>query len=222
MATPGPELGSRAPRSAGAAGIAFSILFAASILVLSGGTPSGLDEAALVQWFQTEGLTRVTISALYLAPFAGIAFLWFIGVIRDRVGIREDRLFSTVFLGSGLLFIAMYWSAAAHLASLVAGNRFDAAPALNGETLETVRSAAFSFLYVLAARAAAVFMLVTSTIGWRTKAFPRPLSLIGYGIALLMMLSLSFLHLIVLLFPLWVFIASVYVLATEVRARQTT
>jgi len=220
MSSPSPELGSRAPRSAGVAGIAFSILFAASILIVTGGPPRGADEAAVLLWFQTDALPRVTISALYLAPFAGIAFLWFIGVIRDRVGIHEDRLFSTVFLGSGLLFIAMYWSAAANLASLVAGNRFDVAPPLNTETLETIRSAAFSFLYVLAARAAAVFMLVTSTIGWRTKAFPRLLSLIGYGIALLMMLSLSFLHLIVLLFPVWVFIASVYVLATEVRGRQ--
>lgn len=33
---------------------------------------------------------------------AGIAFLWFIGVIRDRSGAHEDRFFATVFLGSGL------------------------------------------------------------------------------------------------------------------------
>ena len=207
----------QAPRSAGVAGIAFSALFAGSILILSLGPPRAQDEDALLAWFQTTGQTLVTISALYLAPFAGIAFLWFIGVVRDRVGIREDRVFSTVFLGSGLLFVAMYWAAAAQLASLVAGNRFDAAPPLSGETLEGVRSTAFSFLFVLAARAAAVFMLVTSTIAWRVRAFPRPLSLIGYAIALAMMLSLSFLHLIVLLFPVWVFIASCYVLATERR-----
>ena len=208
---------SQAPRSAGIAGIVFSALFAASILVLSLGPPRAGNEAALVEWFRSTGQTLVTISALYLAPFAGIAFLWFIGVLRDRVGVREDRLFSTVFLGSGLLFVAMYWAAAAQLASLVAGNRFDAAPPLTGESLEGVRSTAFSFLFVLAARAAAVFMLVTSTIAWRVKAFPRALSLVGYAIALAMMLSLSFLHLIVLLFPVWVFIASAYILATEVR-----
>ena len=40
-------------------------------------------------------------------PFAGIAFLWFIGVIRDRIGQHEDRFFATVLLGSGLLFVAM-------------------------------------------------------------------------------------------------------------------
>jgi hypothetical protein len=51
--------------------------------------------------------------ALYLVPFAGIAFLWFIGVLRDRLGELEDRFFATVFFGSGLLFLAMLFASAA-------------------------------------------------------------------------------------------------------------
>jgi len=46
-----------------------------------------------------------------LAPLAGITFLWFIAVVRDRMGQQEDRFFASVFLGSGLLFIAMYFAA---------------------------------------------------------------------------------------------------------------
>jgi len=123
-----------------------------------------------------------------------------------------------VFLGSGLLFVAMYWAAAAILASLVAGNRFDAAPPLDVRGLESVRSMAFSFLFVLAARAAAVFMIATCTIAWRTTAiFPRPLTIAGYVIAVVMLFSLSFLQWIVLLFPLWVCVASGYILVAEVR-----
>ena len=45
--------------------------------------------------------------ALDLLPFAGFAFLWFIGVLRDRMGAEEDRFFTTVFLGNWLLFLAM-------------------------------------------------------------------------------------------------------------------
>ncbi len=123
-----------------------------------------------------------------------------------------------MFLGSGLLFVAMYWAAAAVLASLVAGNRFDSAPHLDARTLETVRSVAFSFVFVLAARAAAVFMFVTCTIAWRIAIFPRALTLAGFLIAIVMFLSLSFLQWIVLLFPLWVFVASGYILAAELRA----
>ena len=212
------QLERRAPRSAGLAGILFSVLFVGSLLLVSERPPDGLDAGAFVAWYQANAMPQLTIAALYVAPFAGIAFLWFIGVIRARVGEREEQFFGTVFLGSGLLFVAMYWAAAAVLASLVAGNRFDAAPPLDARALESVRSVAFSFLFVLAARAAAVFMLVTCTIAWRTAIFPRPLTLAGYLIALVMLVSLSFLQWIVLLFPVWVGVASGYILVAEVRA----
>ena len=65
--------------------------------------------------------------ALNLIPFAGIAFLWFIGVLRDRIGQREDRFFAIVFLGSGLLFVAMLFVAAA-----VSGGLFAAASRSSG------------------------------------------------------------------------------------------
>ena len=210
-----------APRSAGLAGILFSVLFVASLLLASARPPEGLGDLAFVAWYEANAVTSVTFAALYLAPFAGIAFLWFIGVIRARIGANEDQFFATVFLGSGLLFVAMYWAAAAVLASLVAGNRFDAAPPLDVRGLESVRSMAFSFVFVMAARAAAVFMIVTCTIAWRTTAiFPRPLTIAGYLIAALMLLSLSFLQWIVLLFPLWVCVASGYILVAEVRGAQ--
>jgi hypothetical protein len=209
----------RAPRSAGLAGILFSVLFVASLFLASARPPEGLDDLAFVAWYEANALPALTVATLYLAPFAGIAFLWFIGVIRARIGAHEDQFFATVFLGSGVLFVAMYWAAAAVLASLVAGNRFDAAPLLDVRGLESVRSVAFSFLFVLAARAAAVFMIVTCTIAWRNTAiFPRPLTLTGYLIAGAMLLSLSFLQWIVLLFPLWVFVASGYILVAEMRA----
>jgi hypothetical protein len=40
------------------------------------------------------GKQHAVILALNLLPFAGIAFLWFIGVVRDRIGQGEDRLFA--------------------------------------------------------------------------------------------------------------------------------
>jgi len=45
--------------------------------------------------------------AMNLRPLSGIAFLWFTGVVRHRLGDLEDRFFATVFLGSGLLYAAM-------------------------------------------------------------------------------------------------------------------
>jgi hypothetical protein len=206
----------RAPRSAGLAGIAFSLLFLSFAVLLATPPPAGLTEAGLVAWFEQTAKGPITLAALYVAPFAGIAFLWFLAVIRDRIGAREDRFFSTVFIGSGLIFVAMFWAAAAVLASLVASEPLEAAPPLSAGTLEATRSLAFSFLFVLAARAAAVFMIVTSTIAMRTAIFPRWLIIAGYVIAIVMLLSLAALQWVVLLFPAWVFVISLYILNSEI------
>src|SRR3954447_10673341 len=86
----------RAPRAAAVAGIIFSVLLTASLLLIQLSVPRSPLEPG--SWLA--GNTRSVELALNLIPFSGIAFLWFIGVIRDRVGALEDRLFSTVFLGS--------------------------------------------------------------------------------------------------------------------------
>jgi hypothetical protein len=217
-AQPHPTAERRAPRSAGIAGIAFSVLFLSFALLLGARPPAGLTEVGLVDWFEGTAKTPVTIAVLYVAPFAGIAFVWFLAVVRDRIGVREDRFLSTVFLGSGLLFVAMFWGAGASIASLVAGNRFESGPPLSATDLQLFRSLAFSFLFVFAARAAAVFMIVTSTIALRTDVFPRWLVVAGYLIAVVMLLSLSALQWVVLLFPGWVFVLSLFILNSEIRA----
>ena len=72
------------------------------------------------EWL-TDSRHRAAVAiALNLVPFAGIAFLWFIGVLRDRIGEREDRFFATVFLGSGLLFVAMLFVGAAIAGGIIA------------------------------------------------------------------------------------------------------
>src|SRR3954453_9968269 len=97
------------PKAAAIAGIVFSVLLIAILWLLRRSVPSDpLDSGA---WIATESET-VTL-ALNLIPFAGVAFLWFIGVLRDRLGQQEDRFFSTGFFGSALLFLAMLFAAAA-------------------------------------------------------------------------------------------------------------
>ncbi|MGH7122085.1 MAG: hypothetical protein ACREFP_24340, partial [Acetobacteraceae bacterium] len=91
--------GLRTPRAAALAGILFSLLLMLSLLLLRLSVPADPHEAGT--WLQTS-VQRVSI-ALNLVPFAGVAFMWFLGVLRDRLGAREDRFFATVFLGSGLM-----------------------------------------------------------------------------------------------------------------------
>ena len=99
----------KAPRSAALAGILFSVLLIAVLLLFRLSVRADPLEAGA--WLKTSSKTIAL--ALNLVPFAGIAFLWFIGVLRDRLGELEDRFFATVFLGSGLLFLAMLFASAA-------------------------------------------------------------------------------------------------------------
>ena len=102
----------RAPRAAGVAGLLFAILFIGVLVFVR--APAAAPGETLSQWYGSGAArTRIVLMGLYAIPFAGIAFLWFIGVVRDRIGRREDQLFATVFLGSGLLFVAMLFAAAA-------------------------------------------------------------------------------------------------------------
>src|SRR4029077_19776655 len=105
----------RTPRAAAIAGIIFSLLFSTSLLLVWVSIPANpLGSATPVM----RHLKMISFS-LNLLPFAGIAFLWFMAVVRDRLGEREDRFFATAFFGSGLLFIAMVFNAAAAAGGII-------------------------------------------------------------------------------------------------------
>ena len=87
-------------------------------------------------WLKTRSNTVAL--ALNLMPFAGIAFLWFIGVLRDRLGEQEDRFFATVFLGSGLLFLAMLFFSAAMVGGLIIAYTADPSRLLGSATFTSL------------------------------------------------------------------------------------
>src|SRR6266704_345493 len=101
----------KTPRAAAVAGIVFAVLFTTSIVLIRLALPEDLRGTSAAAWLQ--GNAATVSLALTLVPFAGIAFLWFMGVVRDRLGTLEDQFFSTVFFGSGLLFLAMIFASAA-------------------------------------------------------------------------------------------------------------
>src|SRR5690242_3041985 len=105
----------RTPRAAAIAGIVFSVLLITSLWLLRLSVPD--DPLQIGDWLRVSS-SRVWI-ALNLIPFAGIAFMWFLGVLRDRLGVMEDKFFATVFLGSGLMFLGMLFVAAAAGGALV-------------------------------------------------------------------------------------------------------
>jgi hypothetical protein len=133
-------------------------------------------------------LTDVRVSLpLRLVPFAGIAFLWFIGVVRDRIGEHEDRFFATVFLGSGLLFVAMLFVATGVATGVLADAAARPGAATDGWVLGQKIAAVIMHTYAM--RMGAVFMISTATIGLRTSFIPRWLGFSGYAIAVILLLA---------------------------------
>lgn len=207
----------KTPRSAAIAGIVFSLLLMASLIIIRLSVPSDPNETGL--WLANPDISFRILIALNMVPFAGIAFLWFIGVIRDLIGELEDKFFATVFLGSGLLFIAMLFASAA-----VAGGILTSFSFRSGEQMLTDpivfnfgRALTYVVLNIFAMKMAGVFMISTCTIGLRTERIPRWLAIVGYVFAALLLISITYVELIALLFPLWILVLSVRILVENYR-----
>jgi len=162
-----------------------------------------------------------TISlALNLLPFAGIAFLWFVAVVRSRLGALEDRFFATVFLGSGLLYIAMIFTSAVLAGGLIRVLSTTPEILMKTGSYALGRNQIYQTMNVYGIKMAGVFMFSTSTILLRTAIVPRWIALLGYALGAVLVLSIGIIVWIPLVFPLWVFLLSTAVLL-ENRSRDT-
>ena len=203
----------KTPWAVAIAGILFSVLLTTTLVLLRISVPAISPE--MQEWSATKSGTVVL--ALNLVPFAGIAFLWFIGVVRDRLGTYEDRFFATVFFGSGILFLSMFFAAAAVAGATILV--FNQAPKL------MIESGAYTFgraisaqiMNVFALKMAGVFMISTATLAMRTHILPRWITLPGYALAALLLLSSRFVDWLPLAFPLWVLVLSIYILIENLR-----
>jgi hypothetical protein len=204
----------RTPRAAAIAGIVFAVLLGTALVLLRLASGSGGSAA---QWLGNHRQRAIVAIALNLVPFAGIAFLWFIGVARDRIGALEDKFFATVFLGSGLLFVAMLFVDAA-----VAGGVLVYAavhtPGPSREVLVVSRQITYSLLNVFAMRMAAVFTISTVTMSLRLGVIPRWLGVFGYATAFVLLVTIGITPWVTLLFPLWILLFSIDTLITNMRS----
>ncbi|MCP4166221.1 MAG: hypothetical protein GY759_10050 [Chloroflexi bacterium] len=207
----------RSPRSAALAGILFSLLIGASMILLGTGAvvdPTEIDG----EWLEAQSSAAAVV--LVLIPFAGIAFLWFTGVMRDLLGELEDKFFATVFLGSGIILVVMMfvWTSAF-------GAMFGTYQALGGVSNDFgVYIYAISFAneimgsYFL--RMASVYMLSIGSLWTRTKVVPRWLTVVTYIVAVPFLLFAGALGWARFLFPAWVLMVSIFILILNFRHNQ--
>lgn len=205
----------RAPRAAAVAGIVFSLLLIASVVLVRISVPSDLSDSGA--WLRSSSNSTVAL-AMNLVPIAGVAFLWFIGVLRDRLGASEDRLFATVFLGSGLLFLSMLFMSAALVGSILLVHAANPDRVQSAGIFTFARVAAYEILNIYAIKMAAVFMVVTSTLALRTRFIARWIAFVGFAVALLLLFAGRSNDWMVVAFPLWVLLVSLYILVDNLGA----
>jgi hypothetical protein len=201
------------PRAAAVAGILFSVLLIICLALIRISVPADPRDAGA--WLADSG--RNVRLALNLLPFSGIAFLWFVGVIRDRLGEYEDRLFATVFLGSGLLFLAMLFASAATAGGIITAYGTAPSQLLESGVYGYGRATTYELTNTYAIKMAGVFMISSCTLFLRLKLAPRWMVFLGYALALLLLLSIGYISWISLVFPLWTLLISVYILIENYR-----
>jgi len=203
----------RTPKAAAVAGILFSVLLAIAFVLLRISVPA--DPLEPGAWLRTSSGTVVV--ALNIIPFAGIAFLWFIGVLRDRLGQREDRFFATVFFGSGLLFLAMLFAASAMVGALILVFREQPDELVNAATFRFARATIYSLINIYMIKMAAVFIISTSTVAVYTGFSPRWIALLGYVLAAIVLLGSGYMTWSFVVFPMWVLLVSCNILIDNLR-----
>ncbi len=203
----------RTPKAAALAGILFSLLATIAFWLLWITVPADPQEPGA--WLQN-GSVALTL-ALNLIPFAGIAFLWFIAVLRDRLGQDEDRFFATVFFGSGLLFLCMLLTAAAVVGAILAAFVVVPEQIINSGVYYLARAIAYNILNIYMIKMASVFMITTSTLAIYTNLVSRWLAILGYGLSLLLLFGSYYIRWSFLVFPLWVFLLSLSIAIDNLR-----
>lgn len=202
----------RSPRSAAIAGLIFSFLLMMQMALAStigADVPENINRDLLRQWSQ------IGTIILGMVPFSGIAFLWFTGVIRDWLGEREDRFFSTVFFGSGIIYVVMLFVYAGVMGAVLGTYSLSGQVTLGSDVLIFGFSLVNELLGNYALRIAAVYMFSIGSLLTRTHRAPQWLIILTFLVATGFLLFAGTTRWARYIFPAWVTVISIFILVAN-------
>lgn len=197
-----------------AVGALHAVLFLASYWLLASRPGPSASTAEITDFYTSAASRRVMLVGLYLMPFAGIAFIWFVVALRmwvEGTARRVSILLSNIQLVAGILYVALFFAAAASTSVLAASVEFS-----DGD-IDPVVAHQFpqfgnTLVLVFALRMAAMFVFTTSTIGRTSHVVPGWFAWSGYVVAVFLLLSASLEAWLALVFPVWLLVLSVLLL----------
>lgn len=202
-------------RAAAVSGVIFAVLYVTSLVLLRIAVPA--DPRDPGEWLADAVRRDQVRVALNLVPFAGISFLWFMAVLRERLGLIEARFITPVFLGSGLLFVAMLFTAAAAAQGLLHAFGMESGELLASDAYRVSRGTVYGLMNPFGIRMAAVFMFVTSSMGLRVGLLPRWVVVAGFVCAVVLLVIITDFAWVGVLFPCWVMLVSASLLVGQGR-----
>jgi hypothetical protein len=208
----------KSPRAAAINGILFSLLSMTVMFIVQDFvtvTPADISQ----EWLKTN--SKAASRALLLTPFVGITFLWFTAVLRDWLVDWKDHFFSTVFFGSGILFVGMFFVWAAALGAVFDTYGVVGEKMANGDFLVFWYMFMNEILGDYTLRLMSVYMSSIATIWALTAVMPRWIIIITYILAIAFLLFAGPVSKIRFAFPCWVLFVSVYILVFSYRRTQT-
>jgi hypothetical protein len=202
--------GPRLARGAGVAGLVFAALFVAAFGLLRVDSPPS-DPLAFAAWWAASQ-DRISFGT-FLVPIAGMSFIWFVAAVRRRIGSGEGLFFSTLFLGSGLVYVAMLCATGAAAASISAATLLGP---LSTQLVATMgHSLAYAFFFGFAVRMSAMFMLAVASIGRGGQSLPRWLTLLTIALGAVSLVGGPMFEGTAVIFPAWVTIVSLLLIRTS-------
>jgi len=207
----------RSVESAAVAGVVYAVLTVIALILITRFPELTLSDEDVTAWFDETDHKAVLVLGLNLAAVSAIAFLWFVAVIRRRLGDLEDRFLGTVFFGSAIVYVVIWLVSAAILAAPAVALTILETGAVDGATATLAWGFAAALVLVVAPRIQAVFVFTTSTIILRSAVLPRWLALFGYVVGVILLTVPLITQPTGVGFPVWVLVVSVTILLSRPR-----
>jgi O-antigen ligase len=114
----------------------------------------------------------------------------------------------------------MMFASAAIAGGILSSYAIEADTLIKSGVITFGRAIMYTTTNVYGIRMAAVFMISLGTIWIRTRAMQRLFVFLTYAVALLLLVSSNLTLWLVLVFPAWVFVISVFILIVSLRGGQ--
>jgi hypothetical protein len=212
----------RPARRCAIAGATFAVLLCAALLLLDR-VPS-LDASTLdyLRFYLDGAGTLVTIG-VYLVPFAGLAFLWFMFALREALGRREgEAMIGGLQLATGVAFLCLLFAGTAAVASAALLQHRTGVFPLNMETIRAHTGLGYTLVFLYGVRMAGAFMIATTTLAARRGVMPRWLTSASYAAAAVLLIAASNQPAVLIVLPAWTFVISLAVWTGCRRAASPT